>query len=203
MTDRRSPLHWPAGRPRFRNRLTPQFGTGFSQRRGEFTIADALTALQAELDRLGATQIVLSSNLNLRIDGLPRSGQANPADPGIALYFKLRGKDTVLACDWWVKVQDNIFALAKHIEALRGMDRWGVGTLEQAFAGYQALPSPEQWWTVLGVGMQATRAEIEAAYRAKAREAHPDTGGSDSAMARLNAARDAGLQNPTAQATGR
>lgn len=203
MTDRRSPLHWPAGKPRSRNRSTPQFGTGFSQRRGEFTIGDALSSLQAELDRLGAQQVVLSSNLDLRLDGLPRSGQANPADSGVALYFKLRGKDTVLACDWWVKVQDNIFALAKHIEALRGMDRWGVGTLEQAFAGYQALPAPEQWWETLGVGMQASRAEIEAAYRAKARAAHPDAGGSDAAMARLNAARDAALRNPTAMATSR
>ena len=201
MTDRRSPLYWPAGRPRSRFRSTPQFGTGFSQRRREFTVGDALSALQGELDRLGATDIVLSSNLDLRLDGLPRSGQANPTDPGAALYFKLKGRDTVLACDRWAKVQDNIFAIAKHIEALRGMDRWGVGTLEQAFAGYQALPAPEQWWDVLGVGCQATTAEIEAAYRRLARAAHPDTGGSDASMSRLNAARDQALQNDTARAT--
>lgn len=196
MTDRRSPLHWPAGRPRTlaNRRATPAFGTGFAQRYGDFTINEAIIKLQEELDRLGATSIVLSSNLDLRLDGLPRSGQANPSDPGVALYFKLNGRDTVLACDRWMKVQDNIFAIAKHIDALRGMDRWGVGTIEQAFAGYQALPAPEQWWQVLGVGEIASADEIRSAYRRLASKAHPDTGGSDAAMARLNAARDDGLR---------
>jgi curved DNA-binding protein CbpA len=46
---------------------------------------------------------------------------------------------------------------------------------------------------VLGVGQHAPRAQIEAAYRELARKAHPDTGGSNAAMARLNAARDAAL----------
>ncbi|MDB5552163.1 MAG: hypothetical protein JWL86_2147, partial [Rhizobium sp.] len=69
---------------------------------------------------------------------------------------------------------------------------WGVGTAAQAFAGYQALPSPEQWWEVLGVARNADIVQIEAAYRALAARSHPDRGGSDSAMARLNVARDAG-----------
>ena len=186
------PLSWPLGRPRTaaHHRSTPQFGTGFTQRRREFTIGEAINSLQGELDRLGARQVVMSSNLDLRLDGFPRSGQAQPSDPGVALYFKLNERDTVLACDRWLKVQDNIAAIAKHIEALRGIERWGVGSIEQAFAGYQALPAPEQWWQVLGVGAQATRAEVEAAYRRLAMKAHPDHGGSDAAMARLNAALD-------------
>lgn len=91
--------------------------------------------------------------------------------------------------------------IAAHIEALRGQERWGVADLRQAFAGHVALPAPEQWWQILGVGMQATRTEILAAWRDKARTAHPDAGGSDAAMARLNAARDEALRNPTARNT--
>jgi hypothetical protein len=60
-------------------------------------------------------------------------------DPGIAVYFTLGKKRVVLACDKWAAPQENIYAIAKHVEALRGQDRWGVGSIEQAFAGYMAL----------------------------------------------------------------
>jgi hypothetical protein len=33
-------------------------------------------------------------------------------------------------------VADNIAAIAAHIDAIRRQDRYGVGTLDQAFAGY-------------------------------------------------------------------
>jgi DnaJ-domain-containing protein 1 len=88
-------------------------------------------------------------------------------------------------------VKDNVRAVGKTIEALRGIERWGASDMmERAFSAFEALPAPEQWWQVLGVSASASAAEIDAAYRAKARAAHPDTGGSDAAMARLNAARD-------------
>ena len=73
---------------------------------------------------------MISTNLKLRLDGLPRSDQATPADPGVAVYFELDGKTIVLACDKWNRVADNIYAIAKHVDALRGQDRWGVGTVE-------------------------------------------------------------------------
>src|SRR3546814_9453399 len=85
----------------------------------------ALDRLEAELTRLGARGIILSSNLERTLSGAPRSGQADPADPGVAVYFTLKGKDTVLACDRWYRAADNMVAIAKHIEAIRGMDRWG------------------------------------------------------------------------------
>jgi hypothetical protein len=58
------------------------------------------------------------------------------------VYFKLHGKDRVLACDKWDRVADNIAAIAAHIDAIRRQDRYGVGTIDQAFAGYSALPPP-------------------------------------------------------------
>lgn len=191
------PLQWPAGWPRAKWRQVAQFGKMKREPGRSYdtkttaTVADARVRLQDELDRLGASYATLSTNLELRLDGQPRSGQPEPQDVGAAVYFRLKGKDIALACDKWQRVADNIVAIAKHIEALRGMDRWGVGTAAQAFAGYEALPAPEQWWQVLGVPQSASQAEIDAAYREKARSAHPDTGGTDAAMARLNAARDA------------
>jgi len=186
------PLQWPSGWPRAPYRQRAQFGTTGRSKYGSkepLTINEARKRLSDELDHLGARYVTLSSNLELRLDGAPRSGQAEPRDPGVAVYFRLEGKDAVLACDKWDRSADNIAAIAKHVEALRRIDRWGVGTAAQAFAGYQQLPSPEQWWQVLGVSERATAEEVNAAYRSRARQAHPDTGGSTAAMARLNAAR--------------
>lgn len=191
------PLQWPSGWPRARYRMRAAFGTTGRSRDGfkqSLTVAEARERLADELDKLNARYVTLSTNMELRLDGAPRSGQPEPGDVGVAVYFQLAGKDTVFACDKWDRVADNIAAIAKHIAAVRGMERWGVGTAAQAFAGYQALPSPEQWWQVLGVPAQASIAEITAAYRAKARASHPDAGGSTAAMARVNAARDQAMR---------
>jgi hypothetical protein len=101
----------------------------------------------------------------------------------------------VLACDKWNRPEDNLWAIAKHIDALRGQARWGVGSVEQAFAGYAALPhrSGPDPWEVLGVQQTATEAEVLAAFRHKARAAHPDTGGSHDAFAELSQAKDIAL----------
>jgi len=44
--------------------------------------------------------------------------------------------------------------------------------------------------SILGVGQDATKAEIQAAYSRLMRMAHPDKGGTDGLAAQLNAARD-------------
>jgi len=144
---------------------------------------------------VGDYNVVISTNVELRNDGLPYANRRPPEDPGAAVYFKLKGKPCVLACDKWNRVEDNLRAITKHIEALRGQERWGVGSVEQAFAGYTALPpagsSPGQsWWNVLGCAHDAPFEICQEAYRQKARAAHPDNGGSHDAMVALNAAWD-------------
>jgi hypothetical protein len=149
MSDRRYPLSWPAAKPRTpAHRRKP---AAFRDAKRQVGVPTAINRLQIELDAIGASGVILSTNLELRLDGRPRGDRAAPFDPGAALYFTLKGREIALACDRWDRVADNIVAIAKHIEALRGQDRWGVGTIEQAFAGYEALPAPEQWWQVLGV----------------------------------------------------
>jgi hypothetical protein len=51
-------------------------------------------------------------------------------------------------------------------------------------------PSLAEARSILGVGPQATRAEIQAAYARLIRLAHPDKGGTAGLAAQLNAARD-------------
>ncbi|HVA81415.1 MAG TPA: J domain-containing protein [Candidatus Binataceae bacterium] len=191
------PLAWPAGPPRTEpsKRRCAAFGAkpSPSDRVRALTLAEAAARLQSELDRLGAEHPVLSTNIALRVDGRPRSDQHAPDDPGAAIYFTLKGRRTVLACDRWIRVADNIAAIAAHIGALRGIERWGVGTIEQAFRGYRVLEDFRAgipWRRVFGIddGAPVTRAAIEARFRELAMRHHPDHGGSHEAMAELTAA---------------
>ena len=50
------------------------------------------------------------------------------------------------------------------------------------------------WWDFLGVPKDATKDEINRAYKQKAMVMHPDKGGSDKMMATLNKARELGLR---------
>jgi len=187
------PLHWPEGRPRTRNRAEAKFRDGNTG--GKRVSLDlARDRLEDQLTRIGAADIVLSMNIRLTLTGRRdmNSSRTEPMDPGAALYFDLRGRPHVLACDRWDRTADNIAAIAAHIGALRDQQRWGVATLEQAFAGHVALPAPEAWWQILGIPSTATPAAIDAAWREMMRAAHPDHGGSNAAAARLNRARDEG-----------
>jgi hypothetical protein len=198
------PLAWPAGKPRTassrreRGRFGKQkitfYGTGENagsyRSKGELTVADALRRLQGELDRLGASLPVVSTNLETRLDGLPRSGQRRPEDPGVALYFQLKAKPIVLACDHYDTVEANLAAIVAHIDAMRAMERHGVGSLEQMFAGFMALPpamAPDDWREPLGNPRTLDQAETN--YRERMKYAHPDVnGGNEAVAAKLNAA---------------
>ena len=185
------PLHWPEGWPRCKvswERRRAPFGAGR-------TLAQARDELFRQLRLLGVDQrtVIISTNVQLRRDGLPYSGQAQPQDRGVAVYFKLLGADRVLASDRWDKVETNLIAIARHIDAIRAQERLGVGTVEQAFRGYTALPEGNPWWKVLGLSSQsASIADIEDAYIRGAQVCHPDKGGTGDAMAALNAARAEG-----------
>lgn len=185
------PLAWPRHRPRTPHgqRRDAAFRSA-DHRTGSkpVSLPDARDRLQRELDLLRANYVVLSTNLELRLNGQPRADRVQPADPGVACYFRLKGKPIVLACDRWNAVAANIAAIAEHVGALRGMDRWGVGSVEQAFEGFAALPDPitNDWRALLGE--PPTLAAAEAAYRERMKAAHPDIGGSHAQAAALNAA---------------
>jgi hypothetical protein len=188
----RYPLAWPTDWPR-----TPRAkrrAAAFRSRRQPLSVAVAVARLSDELGRLGARDELLSTNLEVRLDGLPRSTLGEPQDPGAAVYFTLKGAPRCLACDRWHRVADNIAAIAQHCDALRRIDRYGVGSLDQMFAGYAALPPKLDPWQVLGVPRTASRRQILDAYVALARQHHPDVGGDEHQMSRLNAARDEALR---------
>lgn len=180
------PLYWPEGQPRSKNRVTSQFKTGFGKAR-QFLIW--------EVERMGGRQIVLSTNVPLnKTDGLPRSS-FTPSDPAVAIYFKRKGKDMAFACDKYHTVTDNMQAIAKTIEALRGIERWGASDMmERAFRGFTALPerASQPWREVLGFTpeQKITEPEVESAFRKLSMVHHPDKGGDKEKFFEIVMARD-------------
>jgi hypothetical protein len=178
------PLTWPVNRPR----------TGSPQHsRFEITLGKAIKEVSQEVTRLGGTELIISSNLPLRRDGLPLANCPAPRDRGVAVYFTYKRRPMCFACDRWLSVDENMHAIAKTIDALRGIQRWGSGQMvEQAFTGFLALAAPEQPWQTLGLTTsRPTREQIDEAYRRLALQHHPDRPSGDAqAMAKINAARD-------------
>jgi hypothetical protein len=185
------PLQWPPGRPR----------TPANQReRSKFKVPGIGTArdeLLREVRLMGGRHAVISSNLRIKGDGLPYADQRQPDDAGVAVYYTDRkGRQKCFACDRWRKVEENMRAVAKAIEALRGIARWGTGEMvEAAFTGFSALPpatvTQRRWHEVLGLPPASTRDQVAEAYRRLSLERHPDRGGTTEQQAELNAAVDA------------
>jgi hypothetical protein len=183
----RHPLSWPAGQSRTSARARPLFKPG--------GFAASRDHLLAELRRHRASGVALSTNVELRRDGLPLANQRQPADPGVAVYFRRKGRDLCLACDRWTTVEANMRAVADVIEALRLIGRRGTGDLvDQAFSGFAALPpgpssGPRPWWEVFGVFSHISTEAVTDRYRKLVLEHHPDRNGGDvTKMVEINAA---------------
>lgn len=182
------PLCWPAGRPR---KNAPQRAAF-----GDVSFARARDEILHQLRLLRADRPILSTNITLRNDGLPYANQAQPRDKGVAVYFTYRKRPMVFACDQWDKIEHNAWAIAKTIDALRGIERWGSGEmLERAFTGFQALPAPAQkkhWREVLGFmgGTYVDRIALADRRDELAMKHHPDRGGDGQRMAEINRAFD-------------
>jgi hypothetical protein len=182
------PLAWPSGwkRTGAGQRTTSRFSTkarGNSSQR--LTISEAVLRVREVLDRMGIRDddLVISSNLELRLDGFPRSNQSEPSDQGVAVYWRGSPKDGVpmrcMAIDQYDRVADNLAAIAATLDAMRAIERHGgAAILDRAFTGFAALDPPEAHWSdVLGTSALSTVDEVRAIYRRLRSTSHPDNGG--------------------------
>lgn len=179
------PLAWPPAWPRSKSPQSARF---------KVSMGESVSSLYDELDRLGASNVVVSSNMRLRLDGRPLADQRRLDDEGVAVYFSLKGAQQCIPCDKWSTVKDNVRAVALTIQALRGLERWGAKEMvNAAFQGFKALPesiimgehTSRAWWEVLQVAQTADIEVIEGAYKKLLMKAHPDIGGSDFAFQEL------------------
>lgn len=190
------PLAWPEGWKRVplhaRKSHSP-FSTTFDRARRD---------LLEELRKLGARHVVISSWLPLRLDGQPRSDVARRRieDPGVAVYFELRGRPMVMARDLYSNIHDNIRSIGLAIEHMRGLERHGgAAMMERAFEGFAALPppAPKDHWDVLGLKQGATVEQINERFREMAKREHPDAGGTADRFNALNLARAQAISEAT------
>lgn len=208
MTTTRYPLTWPEGWPRtdprarqygkFNKKVMKRYaGSDHSFQQSEsLSLADAVNRATTQLSRLGIDfdDFIISTNVVTRLDGLPKSGQRIPDDPGVAVYWEdENGRKLVIAIDLYTTVADNLAAIAATIEALRGIERWGgAQIIERAFTGFDALPSPDTmtparaWWEELQVARDAPEHEVVRQYRIRRKETHPDHGGDAIAFMAVN-----------------
>ena len=199
------PLTWPTGWPRMPagqrdrarfNKKTRQFSTTPGNnsswlRSSEVTVSEATQRILGELSRFGIDRqdIIISTNVRLRLDGLPRSGEREPEDPGAGVYWTFIDGTVprCMAIDRYDRVADNLAAIAATIEAMRAIERHGgAQILQRAFEGFTALPAPGQttgraWRDVIGHDV-ATLEQLEERYKRLRSEHHPDKGGNAEAF---------------------
>lgn len=221
------PLTWPAGvvrtpqhqrkNSRFAKITNTATTTGSTwRRRISLTVGEEIQLVRKEVQRIpGAEGLVISTNLPTRNDGMPMaSASPHGKDPGVAVYWAVRKRGRgavpyVMPCDTYDAIADNLHAIALSVEAMRSLDRWGAVKLEQAFAGFAALPpgagtgAPAQppWREVIGGYWPEGEGELEGEellalvkqrYRKAMEKAHPDKGEGDPDLAvRLNVAMEA------------
>src|SRR5690606_17399594 len=129
------PLQWPAGWRRIEpaHRTRAKFSTGRRQysegggaswmRQQALSVADARGRVLGELQRMGVPldDAVISTNIPLRLDGLPRGDAREPADPAVAVYWRHGGQTRCMAIDRYDRAADNMAAIAATLEAMRSI----------------------------------------------------------------------------------
>lgn len=175
--------------------------------------------LERELAALEATDIVIESGHSrqqIRNDGWPRGGSA-PEHPDVRLYFKCKHGSLMYECKIFDSWEANLRAIGLWLQQTRiAIEERGIGTGGEAYRGFAALPAgassiaAAEWASVEDAakwlyfnfwpGMPspaAVRAVVSGDdallrvwYQTAARKAHPDAGGSNELMAKVNRARD-------------
>lgn len=116
------------------------------------TWSTTLELLDREVRHLGGRDVVIEVDVreqDIRLDGMLRAN-ARADSPAVVVAFETRQHGPMLyRCDRFersyraasVGWQENIRAIAKTLEALRSVDRYGATETGQQYAGFKALPA--------------------------------------------------------------
>jgi hypothetical protein len=206
------PLSWPAGWPRTPNheRRAPRFSKkesvlsgagGWTSATREINVHDGAKRVLDELRMLNVHRqtIIISTNVELRRDGLPRSDRANVGDPGVAVYWTdpNTGQQDCMAVDIYDTVAGNLAGVAATLDAMRAIERHGgAQILKRAFQGFKALPSAGNSTPTMDVQtasvelsnyyptltpelVRTDKAALATAVRFARAKVHPDVNGGD------------------------
>jgi len=179
------------------------------RRRSPFTApwSRTLALLGREAELLGATLVVVQVDAptgQIRQDGMLYA-RARVNFPGVRVAFDSIYGSLTYATDRYPNWQDNVRAIALGLEALRAVDRYGVTRRGEQYRGWTAVDakpakmtreqaaeflaeqSGHRWAPTL---IMYDLDVLGQAYRAAARNSHPDRGGDPSEFDRLTKARD-------------
>jgi hypothetical protein len=112
-----------------------------------------LDVLQREYDMLHGRHLVIEVDVPeraIRNDGLLRS-DAKSTSPAVRVAFDSKHGPITMATDRFIRQsyrqssmddwQHNVYAIAKALEALRMVDRYGVSRSDEQYRGYKAIGS--------------------------------------------------------------
>ncbi len=168
-----APLAWPEWIP-----VTPRA----SQRTDRnfappMKLEESITYLETEVQAIQCNAV-----LSLDIDQplAERQRKKIGTRTGAALQLRFPHGNYVIACDTWLTLEHNIYALHLAIRQWRNMERWGVGTLPVLLKGFEPgvqtstiARTPQwdlpEWMEKLGLGPTATLDDAQAIYHKRAK----------------------------------
>jgi len=178
------PLDWPLEYPRTARPKKSAFKSITIYRAVENLVLEVNRLVHGRASKRKPSDMVISSNVPLKLDGGISANYQRSVirDKGVAVYFRKGNTDLVLCCDKFDTVESNLHAIFKTVEAMRGIDRWGVSDfLERSFTGFKALPAPGvksfrgQWWEEMRFEKApAVFQDVYERYRHLAKLFHPD-----------------------------
>lgn len=191
-------IDWPSGWDR-----TPaaerERSSKFSAPRGDTT-----EALATEMERLGVDKwraSTASGGTHTKGNGLPKYS-ANPTDPGFVLRWTKEGEQHAIACDHYADLDSNLRAVYLWMKQTRITGERPVRTGSADFAAARLPSGDEDAITtrpppheVLEVAPDASEAVVQAAFRERVKEAHPDQGGTSQEQQLVQWARDQMLED--------
>jgi hypothetical protein len=164
--------------------------TPWNQLRDRNTFKQTWTQIQDLLDKelrqVDATEVTLELDVTegaIKLDGGLRAG-AGPGYQGIRVSFNLKDVGRVFfATDKHELWQHNVYAIARALEALRLVERYGINRGNEQYTGFKAITSNGSTSAagaeafIRGASGLGSEASIRAHLKAATMKLHPDQGG--------------------------
>jgi hypothetical protein len=151
------------------------------------TWSATMQELAIEFERWGIPSRDWDTNYprGARLEGFRQSEE----DRTVTLRYTKESKEVVLSMGTQARAVDNLRVLYLAIESMRLNEKRGIGQiLESAYLQLAGPVQEKSPWEVLGIYPGSPLAIAETAYKIKAKEVHPDHGGSQEEMRQVNSA---------------
>lgn len=153
--------------------------------------------LEKELGYLDASNVILQMFVepgHIRVDGWIKQN-ARPYEPGIILSFDSKHGHLSYPCDTFTSWHGNIRAVAKGLEDLRRLDRYGITSHGEQYTGWLQITAASGGQTpqavlagLTGFSEDGVLKAPKMAFRAAAKAHHPDFGGDAETMKQITEA---------------